>query len=110
MVDAAGNIYVTGESIGTEGNFDYATIKYNSIGNQIWVAWYNGPGNGDDMPVALAVDAQGNVYVTGNSLGNSSIRGLGHNKIRWKRQRDLGSQIRRAGPFSRPRCCSKFRC
>nr|MBA3726504.1 hypothetical protein [Armatimonadota bacterium] len=69
-VDAAGNVYVTGFSNGA-GGFpnDYATIKYDSNGNQLWVARYNGPGNSSDGASALAVDAAGNVYVTGTSYG-----------------------------------------
>ena len=69
VIDAAGNIYVTGPSEGKKGNVDYATIKYNSAGVQQWVARYNGTGNGEDWPYAIAVDASGNVYVTGRSLG-----------------------------------------
>ncbi len=68
-VDAAGNVYVTGYSNGVGNNVDYATIKYGSSGNQLWVARYNGPGNGDDTAEALAIDAAGNVYVTGQSYG-----------------------------------------
>jgi uncharacterized delta-60 repeat protein len=66
-VDPQGNIYVTGESPGFMTRIDYVTIKYDANGNRLWVARYNGPGNGDDYARAIAVDAQGNVYVTGRS-------------------------------------------
>ena len=66
-VDASGNVYVTGQSNGSGTANDYATIKYDSNGNQLWVARYNGPGNEYDFGQALAIDASGNVYVTGFS-------------------------------------------
>ncbi len=71
-VDNSGNVYVTGFSDATGTGFrgyDYATIKYDADGNEIWVARYNGPGNGLDEPSALALDGTGNVYVTGESTG-----------------------------------------
>ncbi len=68
-IDGSGNVYVTGVSIGSGTGADYATIKYNSAGQQQWVARYNGPANGDDYGYAIAVDSSGNVYVTGSSRG-----------------------------------------
>jgi uncharacterized delta-60 repeat protein len=67
-LDSAGNVYVTGHSFGVN-DFDYVTLKYSPAGAQEWIARYNGPGNGDDWPQGLAVDASGNVYVTGWSPG-----------------------------------------
>jgi hypothetical protein len=73
VMDASGNIYVTGVGRGSSGTLDYVTIKYNSAGVQQWVAEYNGIGNGLDEAHAIAIDASGNnIYVTGWSLGDST--------------------------------------
>lgn len=68
--DNNNNIYVTGESRGTISGNDYATIKYDTNGNRIWVARYNGPGNGDDSALAIAIDDEDNIYVTGGSCAS----------------------------------------
>ena len=68
-VDNSGNVYVTGSSWSSDTDYDYATIKYTSAGQQQWVARYNGPQSGSDYPTAIAIDNSGNVYVTGESTG-----------------------------------------
>src|SRR5262249_54802382 len=65
VCDSSGNVYVTGESVGVETVADYVTIKYNSSGEEQWVARYDG-GLGDTA-TAMAIDSSGNVYVTGQS-------------------------------------------
>ncbi|MQY71165.1 hypothetical protein GH141_04445, partial [bacterium] len=74
-LDDAGNVYVTGTSAKyrtTPYNYDYVTVKYNSSGIQQWARRYNGPGDGDDRANSLAVDDEGNVYVTGYSKGSGT--------------------------------------
>jgi hypothetical protein len=68
-IDDSGNVYVTGESFGAGTIYDYATVKYNSNGSEVWIARYNGPANSTDKAYALAVDNNGYVYVTGESFG-----------------------------------------
>lgn len=85
VTDTAGNIYVTGYSCRNSSSFgalcgmnadaDYATIKYDSNGNQLWEARYDS--GGDDSAASLFVDNSGNVYVTGTSanpvMGNDFV-------------------------------------
>lgn len=66
IVDAAGNVYISGETY-INGYTDFCTIKYNSAGVQQWLVTYNGSDNLDDSPSSIAVDNQGNVYVTGTA-------------------------------------------
>jgi hypothetical protein len=68
-VDAAGNVYVTGQSWGNDDlRDDYLTVKYNSNGALQWAKRYNGPSCKEDIASSLAVDPNGNVYVTGKSF------------------------------------------
>lgn len=71
-IDNSHNIYVTGQSLGVNGNLDIVTIKYNSSGIQQWAANYNGPGNGLDAGVKVLTDNQNYVFVTGYSTGIGS--------------------------------------
>jgi Secretion system C-terminal sorting domain/Beta-propeller repeat len=71
-VDNYGNVYVTGRSLGSGTGEDYAAVMYNSSGTEKWVARYNGPAGGTDASTSIAVDASGNVYVTGRSAGSGT--------------------------------------
>jgi hypothetical protein len=66
-LDNNGNLYITGESVGTGTLYDYATIKYTNYGEQEWLRRYN---NGSyDYASSLIVDNEGYIYVTGSSMG-----------------------------------------
>lgn len=72
-VDNSGNIYVTGVSSTSTTANDFITIKYNSEGIQQWASRYHNPDGQDDNVRGIAVDASGNVYVTGSiSMGGSN--------------------------------------
>lgn len=67
QLDNSKNVIVTGNANAT--NTDYLTIKYDNDGTQLWTKAYNGTSN--DQPYALAVDASGNIVVTGQSSNGS---------------------------------------
>lgn len=66
-VDHEGNTLVLCDSfIQGEGTFsNYSTIKYSPTGEELWRAVLEGPSQGTELPIAIAVDDAGNAYVTG---------------------------------------------
>jgi hypothetical protein len=71
-VAGSGNVFVTGYSFASDGRSDYLTIAYSSAGVPLWTNRYNGPVNdSDDYARAVAVDGNGNVFVTGDSWNGS---------------------------------------
>lgn len=71
VLDDDENLYVTGGSYRLGMNSDYATVKYDLFGAEEWVARYNGAINLDDYATAIDLDTQGNIYVTGYTVGAS---------------------------------------
>ena len=48
-------MYVTGRSVGSGTNLDYATVAYDAAtGDQGWVARYDGPANGEHVQAKIA--------------------------------------------------------
>jgi hypothetical protein len=68
-VDASSNVIVSGSCEGNDSEFDYYTAKYSPQGALLWERRYDSPGHGGDYVKAMAVDADGNVAVTGYSQG-----------------------------------------
>ncbi|MBO9201623.1 MULTISPECIES: SBBP repeat-containing protein [Niastella] len=87
-VDGNGNVYVTGYSEGSGTSSDFATIKYDADGNTKWVKRFNVPGNGDDRAIAIAVDAEENVYVTGWSSRIGTTTGYDITTIKYNKYGD----------------------
>lgn len=70
-VDSSGNVYVIGANqnfvSGVSGN-DWVIRKYNSAGTEITAGWpiaANGSANASDVPQAIVVDKNGDIYVAG---------------------------------------------
>lgn len=69
--DPQGNIVVTGYSDNDPSpatNYDFATIKYSPAGAQLWAVRYNSTLNSDDKPIALLINAAGDVLITGRAF------------------------------------------
>ncbi len=67
-VDSNSNVYVTGSEFVPVEGYNIWTRKYDSAGNTMWTRTHNGPANDNDEGRSIAVDASGNVYVTGNEV------------------------------------------
>jgi hypothetical protein len=73
-VNSMGESYVTGSSSNPALACclaEFATIKYDTKGNQVWVERYNSPGPNGGSPVAIVL-SRGDALVTGQSDGGAS--------------------------------------
>ncbi|RPI14015.1 MAG: T9SS C-terminal target domain-containing protein [Ignavibacteriae bacterium] len=95
--DQYSNIYVTGTSIGNGSDSDFVTIKYNTNGQPQWTQRYNGSQNGPDVSRGLAVDFQGNVFVTGSSYGGI-LSALDYATVKYDASGNLQWERRYNGP------------
>jgi hypothetical protein len=65
-IDAAGNFYIAGSADAAKGQPTFAALRFDGQGNLIWRANYSGSAGGlRGHGLAIAVDAQGNVYTCG---------------------------------------------
>ena len=65
VVDAAGNVYVTGFSYGADFDFDWATLKLAADGTLRWERRLDAPGRSDDRAADMALLPDGSVVVSG---------------------------------------------
>ncbi len=90
-LDSANNSYVTGYSADTNGTNDIVTIKYDPNGNQVWLQRYSSPSGGSAAGNAIAVDNNGNVYVTGydtTAQGGTEIVTIKYSPVTLQRRSD----------------------
>lgn len=70
ICDNDSGIYIAGTV--NNINADFCTIKYDYNGNELWAQTYNGNNNGSDVAADLTVDANDNIYVTGQSYNGNN--------------------------------------
>jgi uncharacterized delta-60 repeat protein len=66
-------LYATGYSYNAASNQDYVTVRLDTAGNEVWQTRFNGPNNNADQALEMAIDAGGNIYVTGSSKGSGTL-------------------------------------
>jgi len=64
LLDASGNVYVTGKSHDNTLSYDYFTFKCNGLGSLIWSRRLTRPN--DDAPSDMEIDRDNNIYITGS--------------------------------------------
>ena len=72
VVSGSGEVWVTGGATSDSTGKDLATIKYDRLGEEVWVATYDGPVSGNDIGFRLALDCNRHVWVAGVSDGDGT--------------------------------------
>ncbi|MBX7042457.1 MAG: T9SS type A sorting domain-containing protein [Ignavibacteria bacterium] len=70
--DAAGNVFVAGETASQVNGKDIVTLKFSSGGILLWERIYDGSSNDNDACAGLCIDAAGNSTVLGSVYSDSS--------------------------------------
>lgn len=68
----SGDLLIVGGSGTSSTNWDYLTIRYETDGTLVDEETVTNPGFGFDKPADMAVDAQGNIYITGSASQNGT--------------------------------------
>lgn len=68
-IDQEGNIYTAGYIDQLETAQDYCLIKYDTDGNELWMATWSGESALSDVIYEIVIDANGNILVNGRSDG-----------------------------------------
>ena len=106
-VDAAGSIYVAGQTSGTlsgqtgAGGSDAFLSKYDPLGNALWTRQFGA--SHSDYADDVAVDAAGNIYVAGLAEGALPSQDSSGNGLLFVRKYDLlGEEVwtRLPGPLA----------
>ena len=66
-VDANNRVYVAGGIFNGSALYDLLVLKYASDGTLLWSHIWNGPAGLNDVATGLAIDAMGNVVISGGS-------------------------------------------
>ena len=70
--DPSGSIYLCGATVNINQNKDILVVKLNGNGDTLWTNVYNGPASGMDEALAIAVDLNSNIYITGYQRGSGT--------------------------------------
>lgn len=70
VVNDRSEIFVAGDTSFNDNEQDFLLLKFDQDGNLIWQRSYNGTGDHFDHAEFLGLDAEGNVFVAGQSWGS----------------------------------------
>ena len=104
VVNNSGEIIVAGTTTFNENEEDFLVAKFDTQGNLLWDAVYNGDGDHYDTPAFLGLDAEGNIFVAGPSWGPSFsvqwavVKYDTAGNLLWARRYDGGNPIAQQQP------------
>ena len=95
-IDAEGDIYLTGGTLGNlegtnVGGVDVWLAKYNKDGDQVWLQQFGSSSH--DYSRGIAADAQGNIYLAGDTVGNLAGTNVGSDDVWLAKYDKNGNQV-----------------